>query len=284
MHIKATTGPTHNPCSSKPRAVGSRGHRPGLGGWPGPRGASCQAKSWPLRATLHPAAGHFCSPFALSLGLGLHRDTSPLPASSLKTLLFLFHFPLSFQWRFITLSDYAVSQMRGEYPFFLHSSYRSLWLSAKRAEIILVPFSCRYYLFAGWQHVGKPIKNQNPRAWSWVIIHLFKTWKELGGQLSACKASRQTLPIRTEDQSHVAWEATENRQRGLWGDRNIGAEDSSSFHPSLGKQEFYTRLQSPRRWSMHGHTKRFSPRPIRSIFIFEDWFFCRGEGGRGVCF
>lgn len=50
--------------------------------------------------------------------------------------------------------------------------------------MILVPFPCRYYLFSGWQHVGKPITNQYPGAWSWVIIHLFKTSKEWGGQLS----------------------------------------------------------------------------------------------------
>lgn len=78
--------------------------------------------------------------------------------------------------------------MRGEqeYPF-LHSSHQSAWLSVKRAKNILVPFSCRCYLFAGWQHVRKTIKNQNPGAWSWVIIHLLKTWKEQGAQLSVCK-------------------------------------------------------------------------------------------------
>lgn len=162
---------------------------------------------------------------------------------------------------------------------FLHSSRWSVWLSAKSAKIILVPFSCRYYLFAGWQHVGKPIKNQNPRAWSWVIIHLFKTWKELGGQLSACKTPRQRLPISTEDQSDVAWEATENKQRGLWGDRNVKADDSSSFHLTLRKQEFYTRWQSPRRWSMHRYTMRFSQDLWdQDLFLQIDFF----GGGGGV--
>lgn len=154
-------------------------------------GASCHAQWWPLRAILNPAEGWFCSPFALPLELGFHRDTSPFPASSLKELLLLFHFHLSFQWRFII--DYAVSQTsrEKEYPFFLQSSHWSIWLSAKRAEMSLVPFPCRYCLFARWRHVGKPIKNQNPGAWSWVISHLFETWMELGGQLSACNTPRQ---------------------------------------------------------------------------------------------
>lgn len=61
-----------------------------------------------------PSSRGFCSPFSLPPRLGFSRDKSPLPASSLKALSFLFHFHLSFQWRFIILSDYAVRQMSRE--------------------------------------------------------------------------------------------------------------------------------------------------------------------------
>lgn len=61
-----------------------------------------------------PSSRGFCSPFSLPPRLGFSRGKSPLPASSLKALSFLFHFHLSFQWRFITPSDYAVRQMSRE--------------------------------------------------------------------------------------------------------------------------------------------------------------------------
>lgn len=156
-----------------------------------------------------------------------------------------------------------------------------LALSKKRRfSMILVPFFLQVLFIFRLTACGKTHQESEPWGMKPGCYSPIQNLEGMGWSVKckSCKTPRQRLPINTENQSDVAWEATNNRQRGWWGDRNVKAEDSNSSHPTLIKQELYTGWQLPRRWSMHGYAKRFYPWPMRSRFIFEDWlvgFFCR---------
>lgn len=148
-----------------------------------------------------------------------------------------------------------------------------LALSKKsRFSMISVPFSCRYYLFSGWQHVGKPIKNQYPGAWSWVVIHLFKTLKEWGGQLSVSHVKLQGKDSLSALKTSQMWHEKQLTKGKEGSEETEMSKQKTAIVPILHSKILYTGWQLPRRWSTHMYAKRFYPRPMRSRFIFEDWF------------
>lgn len=176
------------PLLPQPGATGSRGHRSGLGGYPGLRGTSQGGTALGTEGHSAPSSRSFCKPFFSPSEAVLHQRQKPPPSFFSESTLIPFPFSSKFPMK-IYYSEWLRCQPNEQgigISFLLaFQPLVRLALSKKsRFSMISVPLSCRYYLFSGWQHVGKPIKNQYPGAWGWVVIHLFKTSKEWGGQLS----------------------------------------------------------------------------------------------------
>lgn len=149
-----------------PQTWGCREQRAGQD-WGDDRGWGGQAPGSALGTQGHsaPSTG---APVALLLSLKAvlqHRQKPPpsfFPESTLIPFPFSSKFPMK-----IYYSEWLRCQPneQGIGIFFLlaFQPLVRLALSKKsRFSMILVPFSCRYYLFSSWQHVGKPIKNQYP--------------------------------------------------------------------------------------------------------------------------